>query len=224
MTEETYNDAFGKLRRECLQRNWVYVCAYYGGNTWMSDLAEHGVADLLAILQQRWPKLPLYLCGGSMGGTSALIFAIRRPELLDAVLALCPAGDIESYYAFVSESSDEVLQSIAAAIRLHYTCAGRDLTEELQARSAATHAERLTMPVYLSHAEQDAVIPVEGVRRLAARLEFLRHQVRYVELPEGGHDAPLLEMDWPSALDFISRQGHAGSERGARRTRRDTRA
>ena len=204
MAEGTYNDAFGKLRRECLRRHWAYVSAYYGGNTWMSALADSGVADLLAILRQRWPRRPLYLCGGSMGGASALIFAMRRPEAVDGVLALCPAGDIASYYAFVSASADPVLQNIAAAIRIHYTAGGHVLTDELQARSAALDADRLRMPVYLSHAAQDPVIPVAGVRKLAARLRELDRPVRYVELSEGGHDAPLLAVDWPSALDFIS--------------------
>lgn len=53
MTEGIYNDAFGKLRRECLRRNWVYVTAWYGGNSWMGPIAEAGMVDLCALLVKR---------------------------------------------------------------------------------------------------------------------------------------------------------------------------
>jgi len=206
MTEGSYNDAFGKLRRECLRRGWAYVSTWYGGNTWMGPLGEQGVADLIGLLGKRWPNRPVYLCGGSMGGSSALVFATRRPDLLQGVIALCPAGDIESYYAFVSKSKEPVLQNIAAAIRVHYTTDAHQLEDELRARSAALNAERLTMPVYLSHGAQDALIPVAGVRALAARLRALGRHVQYVELPQGGHDSPVLEINWPAALDFVAQK------------------
>jgi len=206
MTEGTYNDAFGRLRHECVRRRWAYVSTYYGGNTWMGPLAESGVADLIATLRARWPGKPIYLLGGSMGGSSALVFAVRRPELLDGVVALCPAGDMEAYYSFASASADPTLRNIAAAIRIHYTSDGHLLDEELRLRSALLNAERLRMPVYLSHGAEDAVIPVGPVRALAARLRELGRPVRYVELPEGGHDAPLLQANWPDALDFVSQR------------------
>jgi len=82
-----------------------------------------------------------------MGGSSALVFATVRPDLIDGVAALCPAGDIEAYYAFASASAEPVLVSIASAIRIHYTVDDHELNAELGRRSAALHAEALTMPV-----------------------------------------------------------------------------
>lgn len=207
MTEGTYGDAFGKLRRECLQRGWAYVCAWYGGNTWMGPLGESGLADLIAHLRQRWPRQPLYLCGGSMGGSSALVFAVRRPELLDGVAALCPAGDMEAYYAFADTHPDGVMRNIADAIRIHYRADGHDLAQELRNRSAAAHAERLTMPVFISEGARDGVIPVEGARRLVARLKELGRRVEYEEIPDGDHDAPVVRVDWPRVLGWISGKG-----------------
>ena len=67
-------------------------------------------------------------------------------------------------------------------------------------------AERLTMPVYLSHGAKDVLIPVAGVRALAARLRELGRRVQCVELPEGGHDSPVLEINWPAALDFVAQR------------------
>ncbi|NPV47602.1 MAG: prolyl oligopeptidase family serine peptidase [Armatimonadetes bacterium] len=204
MTTGIYNDAFGKLRRECLQRRWAYVTAWYGGNSWMGPVAEAGLADLIGGLRQRWPQQPLFLCGGSMGGSSALIFAVRRAELLDGVAAFCPAADVESFYGLVAASADPTLRNIAAAIKLHYTVEGRDLAAELAARSALRHAERLTMPVYLSHGAADGLIPVAGTRALVERLQALGRTVRYMETPDGGHDTPILEANWPEVLGFLA--------------------
>lgn len=204
-----YNDAFGKLRRECLQRRWAYVTAWYGGNSWMGPVGEAGLADLIALLRQRWPDRPVYLCGGSMGGSAALVFAVRRPDLLNGVAVFCPAGDVESYYAFAAASADPTLQNIAAAIKLHYTVEGRGLADELAARSALRHAESLTMPVYLAHGAADGLVPVAGVRALAARLQGLGRTFSYVESPAGGHDTPILQVNWPEVLDFLGGAGAA---------------
>ena len=204
MTEGAYNDTFGKLRRECLRRQWAYVSAYYGGNSWMGPLGEAGLVDLINILKARWPNHPVYLCGGSMGGSSTLVFATVRPELLAGAIALCPAADIEGYYRLAAEHKDGVLANIAAAIRIHYTTDGHQLEAELHRRSALVNADRLTMRLFISHGAKDGLIPVAAVRALAAKLHDLGRPVSYVELPEGDHDAPAVQMDWAAALDFVS--------------------
>ncbi len=204
MTEGIYGDAFGKLRRECLTREWAYVTAWYGGNTWMGPLGEQGLADLIGVLRARWPGRPVYLCGGSMGGSSTLVFAVRRPDLIDGALAFCPAADVRSYYEAANRAAEGVHRSIADAIRIHYTVDGRALDEQLAARSALENAERLTMPVYIASGGADDIIPVGPARELAARLEALGRPVRYVEIPGGGHDAPIVEVEWSDPLDFIT--------------------
>jgi pimeloyl-ACP methyl ester carboxylesterase len=204
MTLGSYNDAFGKLRHECLARGWAYVTAWYGGNTWMGPYAERGLVDLIRILRTRWPNRPVYLCGGSMGGSSTLVFAVRRPDLLDGAIALCPAADIRAYYASIAESPNAVLRNIASAIAIHYQAGGHSLEEELFARSALLHADRLTMPVYLSHGAADATIPVEPTRALAGQLRDLGRAVKYLEIPNGDHDSPVTQVNWTEALDFVA--------------------
>lgn len=205
MTEEIYGDAFGKLRRECLRRRWVYVCAWYGGNSWMGPLAEAGMMDLIAALRGRWPGLPLHLMGGSMGGSSALVFAVRHPEVLSGVIALCPAADMEQYYHWCWErvAQSPTLANIANAIRLHYGAAAHDLGKELHQRSALQNPGRLTLPVYLRHGDADALIPVDWTRQLAAKLKAMGRPVQYDELPGGGHDAPIDGIDWAQVLGAV---------------------
>jgi len=206
MTEGIYGDAFGKLRRECLRRNWAYVTAYYGGNSWMGPLGEAGMVDLIGVLKHKWPNVPVHLMGGSMGGSSALVFAVRQPQLLAGVVALCPASDIAAYYdwAVAHAGANAVLRNISDAIRIHYTVDGRELRAELQARSALQQADRLTMPVYLCHGAADALIPVAWTRQLAEKLRGLGRKVQYREIPGGDHDSPVSDIDWGPILDFIS--------------------
>lgn len=206
MTEEIYGDAFGRVRRECLARQWVYVCPWYGGNSWMGPLAEAGMVDLIAALRERWPEVPLYLQGGSMGGSSALVFAVRQPQLLAGVIALCPAADVEQYYDWCCQRAEQnaTLENISDAIYTHYAAAGHDFHTELRRRSALRHGERLTMPVYLRHGNADALIPVEWTRQLAEKLRELGRKVVYEEVDGGDHDAPIFGLDWGKVFDAVS--------------------
>lgn len=206
MTETIYGDAFGQLRRECLRRQWLYLTPWYGGNTWMGPLAEAGMVDLIGVLRETWPTLPLYLMGGSMGGSSALVFAVRKPTRLSGVIACCPAADIEQYYRWCWQrlAQNPTLANISNAIRIHYSTACHDLGRELRIRSALQNAEQLTMPVYLAHGTADALIPVQWTQELAAKLQALGRRVQYREIPEGGHDAPLYGVDWAAVLDSVS--------------------
>lgn len=206
MTEEIYEDSFGNLRRECLRRNWVAVTAWYGGNSWMGPLAEAGVVDLIAVLREQWPALPLYLLGGSMGGCSALVFAVRQPQLLAGVAALCPAGDVHAFYhwGLTRAARNPTLKNVTDAIRIHYTTDGHDLEEELHARSALQHAEALTMPVYIGHGAKDALVPVRWTRQLVEKMGELGLRLVYDELPNGDHDAPVRKVKWARVFDALS--------------------
>lgn len=141
-----------------------------------------------------------------MGGTSALILAMRQPQLFAGVMALCPASDVAAYYDWLLPRMAEnaTMANLAAAIRIHYTSDGHNLREELQARSALQHADRLIMRVYIGHGNADALIPVDWSRQLASKLREWGREVQYVEIEGGGHDSPVVDVDWAPVLDFLS--------------------
>ena len=157
-----------------------------GGNSWMSPAAA---ADLDAILRRekellRWDRL--FVVGGSMGGSGALVFSRLHPELVDGVAALGAAPDPASYMDWLADGTLPVHADILAALRQAYPDGGL-----ARAHSAVAGADALRgKPVVLIHAADDAVMPVAGARALAKRFAddpaFL-----YEELPSGGHDAPL---------------------------------
>ena len=155
------------------------------GNAWMKEAA---VADLRQILEAEREKNPwrkLLIVSGSMGGTGALIFTMRHPELVDGVGALGAATDPQNYLDWLEIQSRPVLREIRAALLEAYP------TPELRGRnSVLRHADRLSMPVYYLHGEADATIPASEARALREKLAG-KPNFFYREIGNGDHDSPL---------------------------------
>ena len=82
-------------------------------------MKEAAVADLRQIIEAEREKNPwqkLLVISGSMGGTGALIFAMRHPELVDGVGALGAATDPQSYLDWLEPETRPILQEIRAAL------------------------------------------------------------------------------------------------------------
>lgn len=160
------------------------------GNAWMGPAAA---ADLHALLQ--WVRTyygaeRFLLCGGSMGGTSVLIYAILHPQDVAAAAACCPVTDLGEYFGWCRGQSAPVLGEIVAAIE-HAYGGGPDVTPGVyQRHSVIAHSDRLAMPVFLVHGQADPIIPVDHSHRLTERMRG-RTGFRYREMPDGDHDIPL---------------------------------
>ena len=156
------------------------------GNAWMCPAA---VADLAALIrkgkaQYGWRRI--FFVSGSMGGTGALIFALRHPELADGVAALGAATDLQRFARWCSAQTVPPAGSIREAIEAHYGKADYEL------HNVCSHAGDLTMPVYYAHGGADRIIPVSEARSLRDLLTAAaKNDFRYVEIPEGDHDSPL---------------------------------
>ncbi|HOG49053.1 MAG TPA: alpha/beta fold hydrolase [Lentisphaeria bacterium] len=156
------------------------------GNAWMAPPAEQELADLIDFAKATYGWRKIILASGSMGGTSNLIFAARRPEMVDAVVANSPATDLARYAAWCVEQPLPVCQQIASAIMTAY----HHDQALLACHSACALADRLTMPVWLRHGDADPIIPVSESRALAALLAN-KANFNYREIPDGGHDAAM---------------------------------
>ena len=78
-------------REAAASRNLVYVSPDYRAKcSWMGPQAESDVLDLLEVLRGEYGVSTFYFCGGSMGGTSALTFAVRHPHLVAGVVTRSP--------------------------------------------------------------------------------------------------------------------------------------
>jgi pimeloyl-ACP methyl ester carboxylesterase len=170
------------------------------GNAWMSPKAAADLNALLQHIRTEYQADRFVLASGSMGGTSNLIYAVLHPKDVAAVVALCPATDLTSYYQWCRQRPQApVLQQIAGAIRSAYGGPPDERPELYRTHSALTQARRLTMPVYIAHGAQDTVIPVGQSRMLANT--FNAAMLHYREIPEGDHETPIQNM--PDGIEWV---------------------
>ena len=164
----------------------------------MGPAAEADVADIIKELRARYNPGKVLLTGGSMGGTSALIFAARNAALIDGVYALCPATDTAEIFP---SFSDQFLKS--------YGGSPTEVPEVYRERSSRHYADELSgLPVAIIHGDEDALLPVSHSRILVESLRTQNARLQYVEIEGCGHDA-LAPADVPVAMDFLFRAGEA---------------
>jgi len=172
-------------------------------NTWMAPAAADDLKDLITYLRTQYDAHRFIFASGSMGGTSNLIYAVLHPEDADAVIALCPASDLTSYYAWCRERNAGIILEIADAIESAYSGDPSRRQKIYNKHSAVKNCRQLTMPLYVVHGTSDPIIPVSQSRNLMDKMSG-SPKLFYDEITNGGHDSPLSYM--PNALDWIAAQ------------------
>jgi len=195
--------------RQDLRDNWLpeFLKTGFGiltpnlrNNAWMSPAAVVDLHDLLDFLRKEFCARRFILVSGSMGGTGNLIYTINHPEDISAVVALCPATDLSSYYSWCRERNEGIIKEIGDAIECAYQGPPSANPALYQKHSVLTHCELLTMPTFIVHGAQDPIIPVSQSRKLVEKMGA-SDQFYYEELPTGHHDSPLTFV--PQALDWV---------------------
>lgn len=194
MTSGIYNGAFDLWNRELASRQAIYICPEYRGGSWMGPAAEADLGEIIRLVRENYDVDELILTGGSMGGTSALIFASRHPGSVDGVIALCPATDPAAMF---SAFSDQFLVS--------YGGSPQEVPERYEERRSRDRASILArIPIAVVHGTDDVVIPVEHSRVLVERLRDEKARILYLEMSGGDHDAPL-DISVSELFDFVCR-------------------
>lgn len=127
---------------------------YRAKTSWMGPKAEADVLQIIMEVKKRHRVNRVFIAGGSMGGTSALIFATLHPELIAGVCALNPTANLVEYAGFKD------------AIDTSY-----GNPDERSKRSPELHADHLTMPVSLTTGGKDSIVPSNSTLRLAKKLK-----------------------------------------------------
>ncbi len=157
-------------------RNMIYVSPDYRAKTsWMGPKAEADVVQIIAELKRRHRIRRVFLCGGSMGGSSSLTFAALHPDLVAGVAAMNGTANHVEYARFQD------------AIAASFGGDKSDVPEEYRKRSAELNSGRLTMPVGLTTGGRDRVVPPESVARLAEALRKQGRDVLLIHREETGH-------------------------------------
>ena len=184
----------GRAARDvACQRDLILILPDYRAKTsWMGPRAEADVCQIIAEVKTQFRVDKLFLCGGSMGGSSALTFAALHPELIDGVAAMNGTANHLEYEGF----QDAIAESFGGS--------KIGIPEEYKKRSAEYWPERLTMPVGVTASGKDTVVPPESVRRLAGVLEKLDRRVLAIYREDVGHTSK--PDDVRRVLDFVMDQ------------------
>ena len=168
----------------------IHVSPDYRAKTsWMGPAAEADVRQIIDDLNLKYRINRIFVCGGSMGGTSALTFAALHPECVDGVISMNGTANLLEYANF----QDAIAES--------YGGTKAQKPEEYRKRSAELFPERFTMPIAFTTGGQDQLVPPDSVLRLA---EILRNQnaaSKLIHHPDGGHSTNY--EDAMAAFEFV---------------------
>ncbi|MBI5095213.1 MAG: alpha/beta fold hydrolase [Candidatus Hydrogenedentes bacterium] len=177
-------------RDAAAKRHMIYVSPdYRAATSWMGPKAESDVKQIIEDLKRHHRIGKVFLCGGSMGGTGALTFAVLHPKLLDGVAAMNPAANLVEYTGFPD------------AFRESYGGSKEQVPQEYRNRSAEFFPERLTMPVGITAGGKDDIVPAQSVVRLGNALKRLGRDIQIIYREDGGHATNY--EDATAILEFV---------------------
>lgn len=180
----------------------LYVSPDYRARTsWMGPAAEADVLQMIDDLKKRFHIAKVIISGGSMGGTSALTFAVLHPDKIDGVVSLNGTANHVEY--------DQFQDAIAAS----YGGSKQEKPDEYRKRSAELHPDKLTMPIAITTGGRDTLVPPDSVLRLAQTLKQRNRKLEVIHRPEGGHSTNY--ADAAAAYEFVLKEvllPKAGSE------------
>lgn len=154
------------------------------------------VRDWCALMQQRYPQLPILLAGISMGASSVLMTADDLPDHVAALLADCGYDDPWGEFRYVARhymTPAAVLLVPGVDLFCRLIC-GFGLKE----RSASAALRRTKLPVFFVHGEADELVPCGDSQRnreacagptAIFTVPGAAHGFSYLLDPEGYHKA-----------------------------------
>lgn len=123
----------------------------------------------------------------AVGHSSAATLALQVTEA-DSRIQACVA------YAPVVDVSVRVGQLVPKIER-----ASPGFSAILSETSPADHADRIHVPLFLFHANDDENVPADPIRRLARSVP----KSKLVEVPSGGHYESMIKAGAPSAIQWL---------------------
>ena len=172
------------------EHRMLYVSPDYRARTsWMGPKAEADLLQIIAELKTRFQIGKVILCGGSMGGSSALTFTAMHPEKVDGVVSMNGMANHLEYENF----QDAIMESFGGT--------KSQIPEEYKRRSAEYWPERLQMPIGITAGGKDRSMPPESVLRLTSVLQKLHPNVLLIFRESSGHSTNY--EDGKTVLEFV---------------------
>ena len=192
-----------RAARDCASKHqMIFVSPDYRATTsWMGPAADADLLQVIDELHQSYRIENVVVCGGSMGGTSALAFATMHPQIVDGVVSMNGTANLLEYPGF------------ADAIAASYGGNKLEKPDVYKVRSAELFPERLTMPIGLTTGGRDTLVPPDSTLRLEKLLALRQAPVKLIHRPDGGHETSY--ADGLNALQYVIEKIHADQAGGA---------
>jgi len=186
-------------REVAAKHGMLFVAPDYRARTsWMGPKAEADLVQIIGELRKKHRVARVFVCGGSMGGSSALTFGALHPELVAGIASMNGTANHLEYTGF----QDAIAESFGGRKAV--------IPDEFKKRSAEYWPERLTMPVAMTTGGQDTSVPPQSCQRLTAILKLLGRDVLLIHREEGGHSTDL--DDSKAMLEFMIFKARPASE------------
>ncbi len=177
-------------RDAAIRHGMLFIAPDYRAKTsWMGPNAEADMVQIITEIKQQYRIRRVFLCGGSMGGSSALTFTARHPELISGVAAMNGTANHLEYDQF----QDAIQESFGKT--------KQESPLEYKNRSAEYWPERFTMPVAITAGGKDTLVPPQSVLRLTDILTKMGRPPLLLYREDGGHSTSY--DDAKAALEFI---------------------
>jgi dipeptidyl aminopeptidase/acylaminoacyl peptidase len=204
--DKEYNLAapsYAKLRRMAVERGYYIVVPELGTDHWMNDRAQRTLDAIVAHALADNPIDPkrVNLMGTSMGGGSALAYAIHRPDVVRSVCAICPMTDFTQWVA----ENPNYVGSVTAAYGGTPTQVPNAWAKTSAMRNLDAFKE---IPVFLVHGVADTVVPPLQSRQLAESLRARHSRVILREVEGLDHTDEIVEPFQEEILDFFDKATH----------------
>ena len=185
---EDKRDECRAFRNFAVKHRMIAITPDYRAKTsWMGPKAESDMVQIIGDLKKKYKIRYLFLTGGSMGGASALTFAVLHPEMLDGVTSMNGLANHLEYKNF----QDAIAESFGET--------NSGIQQEKKRRSAEFYPEQLTMPIAFTIGGKDVSVPPDSVLRLVDKLK--KSKVLLIHRPETGHTTSF--ADAMEALEFM---------------------
>lgn len=141
------------------------------------------------------------IMGASFGGYSALQSAILEPDLFQCAIGVVGVYDLPDLFERGNVSRMRKGQKYLSIVL-------GDDEKQLTAFSPTHNLDKLKVPVFIIHGEEDNQAPIEQAHVLVKKLEKRQHPYQYLELDDEGHGFYRQEHRqeyFESVLDFLNK-------------------
>ncbi|MDD4181497.1 MAG: prolyl oligopeptidase family serine peptidase [Victivallaceae bacterium] len=180
------SNEFKVFREKVYRSGYIVAVPGYGTDLWFNESAENITLEMLDFLNK---KLSLtqkhYVIGCSMGGGSALVFAAKHKEKVNAV---CDIFGVTDYSKFYNEGNYQ--GSIAKA----YGGSPSEKSQVYQNRSAINYIDDLKdIPILVIHGDRDSIVHQQHSDLLVEKLKQANGKVEYIVVPGKGHQNAIIK-------------------------------